>query len=530
MRKVLSGLVILVAFFNVMNGQSDLSQGIKMIDNENFGEATKFFEKIKVAEPKNGLPIYYLGKIQYALEKYDDAASLFNQSATLDKKCGLCAVASSQMVLESGNAMEADKLMVSLAKKYKKSAPILAAIGDSYLYGRKPDYNKAINYLKQSRDVDPKIGSTWAHLGDAYTKISDGGSAMNAYETAVQKDKTNVEAYLSMAQIWRATKNVSKAVENLETAIKLAPDYAKAYKMLYETYMKYNMNDKVVPVLEKYVSLAGSDELAKLRLIRFMFTEAKDYDRVIKYTEDLKRSSKDYTLDRWSGYAYAEKEQYQTAYDLLKGLFANLDKNKGEYFESDTYYMGKSAMGLKNYDEALTYYEKIWSKDPSGREEVLGNIAKKLYEEKDFANAVKFYKLKSQSKPLNETEQYYIGGAYYALKDWENSKLEYKKLTEMNPKYLMAWLILARSVEKTDPDRVTYPAMNDYQNYINAYNQASDSEKATYSIYAVEAYMYLGYGYVQSNNNEAAKAAFQNVVNIDPTHEKANEYLKILSK
>lgn len=530
MKIVFGWIAVLVMVVNVLSAQTDLTPGIKMIGNENFGDATAFFERIMQTEPKNGLPIYYLAKIKYELEDYKSAEDLFDKAVATDKKCVLCLIGQAQMWQENGKTMEADKAMTYIALKNKKSAPVLAAIGDAYLYSRTPNYTKAIEYLGQSRDVDPKIGSTWAHLGDAYTKDNQAGNAMTAYETAVRKDNANVEAYISMAKIWRATKNKDQAIENLETAIKLSPEFAPAYKALYETYLKFGEDKKVLPILEKYVSLAGSDEMAKLRLIRFMHTEAKDYDRVIQNAMELKKTSKDPSIDRWLAYAHAEKENYVVADSFFTILQKNMESMKEEPYDADYFYKGKVAMGLQNYDAALENYHKLWDKDPAGRTEVLGNLAKKLYDAKDFDNAIRFYKEKALYADLDVSEQYLYAGAYYAKKDYTNALIEFRKLVEKSPNYAIGWYNIAMCVEKSDPEHLTYPAIDDYKKFIEVVNGLSDQEKEYYKNYLINAYMYLGYGYVNKEDTKSAKSAFEQVLSLNPSHPKAKEYVDILSK
>lgn len=530
MRIVISWVVVFFTMMNMLVAQVDLTPGIKMISNENYGEATAFFEKAIQAEPRNGLPIYYLGKIKYELEDFNSAAELFDKAVATDKKCVLCSIGQAQMWLENDKVMEADKAMTYIALKNKKSATVLAAIGDAYLYSRKPDYAKAIDYLGRSRDIDPTVGSTWAHLGDAYTKDNQAGNAMNAYETAVRKDNTNVEAYISMAKIWRATKNKDQAIENLETAVKLDPQFAPAYKALYETYLRFGEDKKVLPVLEKYVELAGTDELAKLRLIRFMHTEAKDYDRVIEKALDMKKTSKEYTLDRWLAYAYAENENYELADSFFTLLDSNLVNIVEDPYDADFYYKGKVAMGLNEYDKALGYYHKLWESNPNGRVEVLGNLAKRFYDERDYDNAIRFYQEKALYADLDVSEQYLYAGAYYAKKDYTRALEEFHKLVEISPNYAIGWYNIARCVEKSDPDHVTYPAMDDYIKFIDVVKGLSDQEKEYYKSFVIDAYMYLGYGYVNNDDIKSAKAAFKQVLEINPEHEKAKEYLEILSK
>lgn len=529
MRKVFSWIIALTLVSNALMAQSDLSQGIKLIANENYGDATKFFEKVKSAEPKNGLPLYYLGKIQYALEKYDDASKLFNQAALLDKKCSLCAIGSAQMLLESGKTAEADKAFMVLAKKNKKSASTIAAIGDAFLYSRKPDYTKAITYLKQARDIDPKIGSIWAHLGDAYNKNSEAGNAMSAYETAVQKDKSNVEAFVSMGKIWRAGKNNDLSNENFEKAIALAPDFAPAYKELIENYIKQARYSKVTSLLEKYVPLAGTDIEAKVRLVKFLCFQAKDYDRAISEGEALKKVSNDYTINRWIGWSYIEKEKYEEGYQAMKAFVADVDAQPTtrKAFMLDYDYLAKAAMKTNRVDEALSTYEKVFQQDPSKAEEVYTNLAKTYYEAKDYGKAIEYFNKRDNIKTLNNNELYRLGQAYNQVKNYAQAEKAYRRYIELDQSFPNVYYALATVVAKQDPDQVTFPAIADYQKFIEVTNGVSDKSKLNKLI--EESYMYIGAGLVKKDDNMGAKAAFESALSINPANADAANYIKILS-
>ena len=54
-------------------------------------------------------------------------------------------------------------------------------IGDAYLYNKKPNGNKAVEYLSIARDMNPKVAKYWAHLGDAYKLVGNNGEAMTCF-------------------------------------------------------------------------------------------------------------------------------------------------------------------------------------------------------------------------------------------------------------------------------------------------------------------------------------------------------------
>jgi tetratricopeptide (TPR) repeat protein len=532
MRNFFNVILATVLLVNVTIAQVDLTTGIKHIANENYGDATKFFEKVMTADPKNGAPLYYLGKIKYALEDYTGASDLFNKGALLDKKCFLCQVGQGQILLDNGKSAEADKLLMGVAKSFKKSAPAIAAIGDAYLYSKKSNGTKAIEYLTKSRDLDPKVGSTWAHLGDAYLALptKEHGNAMSSYEVAVQKDKTNVEAFVSMGKIWRDSKNYDDAVKNLEEALKLDPSYAPAYKELISTYMRMDRYTKVTPLLEKYVPLAGNDEQAKVRLVKFLCFEAKDYDRAILLGEEYKETIKDYTLNRWLGWSYVEKEKYEEGYTAMKQFLADVNaepaKRKAVMIDFD--YLARAAAKTNRMDEALAAYDKVFQQDPTKAVDVYSNLAKTYYEGKNYEKAVEYYNKRAALKALNNQDLYRLAQAYMQVKNYVEAEKTLRQYTAQDATFVPAFYTLARSVANQDPDRVTWAAIPDYQKYLEIANAQADKSKFLKNM--VDAYMYVGVGLVQKGDMIGAKAAFDNVLILDPAHEEAKKNSDILSK
>jgi hypothetical protein len=66
-------------------------------------------------------------------------------------------------------------------------------------------------------------------------------------------------------------------------------------------------------LLEKYIQLTGTDIDAKVRLVKFLTFQAKDYERAILEGEKILLTNPDqYTVHRWLAWSYAEKAQIMT--------------------------------------------------------------------------------------------------------------------------------------------------------------------------------------------------------------------------
>jgi tetratricopeptide (TPR) repeat protein len=506
----------------------DLAAGIKYLQNENYTEAMKVFEGL-AKDPKNAVAHYYIGQVKYALEDYKSAEAAYNKGYTISNKCNECAVGIAKMKMDAGADLEATKLVENLAKSNKKSASVLAMLGDAYLFSKKPNAKKAIEYYIKSRDIDPKVGSTWAHMGDAYNLTGDKGNAMTSYEVAVEKDKTNLEAYMSMAKIWANSRQLDLAIEKLEQAIKLVPDYAPAYKDMYELYIRARKFDKVVPLLEKYVSLSGSDIPAKVRLVKFLCFQAKDYDRAILEGEKLvAQKVDDYTINRWLAWSYGEKEKWQECFDASNKLLAEVAKdNNRKSFQSDYEYLAKAALKLNKLDEASKAYDKIIEFDPSKGEQIYGDFAKNYFDTKNYAKALEFYKKKGAVKALGSTDLYYVAMSHYNSGNMPDADAAFTKVVEATPTYVTGWVYKARIADKSDsadPATKTFVAKAAYQKVVEV--ASGDKEKNKRVL--LESYNYLAYAASQQNDTPGAIAYFESVLALDPTNATVADNLAIL--
>lgn len=529
MKKLLF-LSILFACATVPRAQvPSLQEGIKQLQNENYGAALTTFNAIAKNDPKNGTIYYYIGEVSYQTDAPADAEKAYKKGLTINPQCAECKVGLGKLMLDQNKLPEADEYFESASRLDKKNPEIFAMIGEAYLYNKKPNGNKAVTYLLMARDMNPKVARYWAHLGDAYKLTGDNGEAMTNYERAVELDPTTTSAYISMARIWAAAKQNDLAIEKLKEAIKLAPDDAAPYKDLIELYIRTGQYDKVTPLLDKYVSLTGDDIDAKVRFIKFLTFQAKDYDRAIQEGEKLLESNPDqYTIHRWLAWAYGEKGDYQHSYDHSTMLFDELGKKEDRAaFPSDYDYFARAALKIGKIDEAAHVYRKYLELDPSRSQEINGMLAKAYFDIKNYPQAIKYYLIKGAEKPLSVADNYYLGLAYYYNDEDLKADSVFVKVLEVTPDYAPGWMMRARIGNRLDTaEAKLYLPMVPYENYVKY--ASVDKEKNKKNL--IEAYKYLAWYWVQHDDNVKAKAYFEEILLLDPTNQDAIDNLKLLKE
>lgn len=506
-----------------------LDEGLKQLENENYTAALNTFSALASNEPANPIYQYYTGEARYLMEDYTGAEKAYSEGLKINSKCAECAIGLGKIKLDQNKSEEAQSLFEGAIKSNKKSASILALVGVAYLSGKKPSAPKAIEYLIKSRDMDPKVASTWTQLGDAYMLNEDLGNAMSTFEIAVEKDKNNLHAFMSMAKMWASTKQVDLAIQKLEGALALSPDYAPAYKSLYELYIRAGKMDKVTPLLSKYVSLVGDDVDARVRLVKFLCFQAKDYDKAISEGEKLLLTNPEqYTLHRWLAWSYGEKEQYQPSYDHSKKLFeACASDPSRKLFPSDNEFFAKAAFKTGKLDEAAIAYEKIIAETPAKAAEIYGNFAKSYFDAKNYNQAIAYYLKKGTVKNLNSAEIYYLGLSQFYTDNLAAADSSFEKVLAVNPNYPQGWYMRIRIANKLDTSTVNmvFLARPHHEKYI----EYASLDTAKYKKNLIDSYNYMGYYFVQKEDYETAKTYYTKALELDPADNASLKAMEILN-
>ncbi len=545
MKKILFSLV-LSSFFFLGNAQT-IEEGIKQMENENYTAALNTFNSICKADAKNAVVYFHIGEVHYKLEDYAEAEKSYKKGISVNAQCAECNVGIGKLELDNGNATEAEKYFAAAVRINKKSSDVFHHIGDAYLYSKKPNATKAIENLSTARDMNVKDATHWAHLGDAYLLNGNNGEAMTAYETAVEKDPTNAEAYISMARIWARAQQEALAIPKLEEAIKLSPNDARPIKDLYELYIRERRYTKVVPLLEKYVSLIGTDVDAKVRLVKFLTFQAKDYERAIEEGNKLVVQYPDqYTLHRWLAWSYAGKAKqmemdkasdatitdslirlsYQNANAQSELLFDALTKDdKKKAFSEDYEFWALSSLKTGKLDDAAHIYRKYIEFDTSKAPDIYGMLAKTYFDSTNYEQAIAYYNRKLAAKPLTNAEEYFLGLSNYYSKIYVAADSSFARVVRATPTYALGHLMRARVANAVDStDAKVFLAKPHYESFIELAKVDPVKNKKNLLV----AYEYMAYYFIQQGDNAKAKEFYMTMLTLDPENKTALERIEIL--
>lgn len=515
-----------------------IAEGKVQLENENFSAARKIFEDLIAKDAANAEAYYYLAESYYLDEKPTEAQKYYEKGVAANAKSALNIIGIGKLLLDDNKTDEAKKKFDQAIKVSKsKDANIFYQVGYSYLNAKKPNYDAAVENLTKARDLNTKNPDYFLTLGDAYLAKADGGNAMNNYDFAIDKDPKNPRGYMKKAKLAKGAKIIDGpegAIATFEKAITIDPNYAPAYKDLIELYYAKKQYNKVTELLKKYTTLVGTDIEARMRYVRFLTFQAKDYDTAITEADKvLKDDTAQYTMYRWLGWSYYEKgalttdeaaakDLFKKAQDAMKTFFDKVGSNT--VFASDYEYYARAAEKTGDMSTAMAQYRKVLDQD-STQVYIYDLIAKSYFDAKDYTAAAKAYEEKvAKTKPTSQ-DYYYIGRCYYSLKDYKQADNAFVKVVELNPTWPSGLTWRGRCNDLLDPDSKLGLALPFYQQMIPI--AAADPTK--YKKDLIEGYLYLGYYYYSKDDYDSAKYNYGKALELDPSNKTANDALSNLS-
>jgi tetratricopeptide (TPR) repeat protein len=372
----------LVMWTNLLS--QDVTEGIKLIRNEKFNGAKKYFSSLLTSSKKTNAN-FYLGQIYFAEGKFDSSKSFFLKGINNDKEPALDYAGLVKVNLVQNNISEANKNQnEAIEINDDKDARVYLVLAEAYSNPQIEDYEKAILFLNKALKIDPKSTDPYILLGKIYLNKGNGSDAIKNFENALDISKTNPEALTYKAKVYALIDNNNDAISLLNEAIAGDPGYAPAYNELAELYAKLKDYAKATEYYEKYINISGSTP-AKLKRYASMLYINKDYEKAIKILEGLNNSEQDFASAlRILAYSYLRLDDAEKSKSYFQKLF---ELKSADYLPSDYENYADLLSKTGNDSLAVEYLLKIVATD-STRNDILGKISVLSFKNKNWSGVI----------------------------------------------------------------------------------------------------------------------------------------------
>lgn len=461
------------------------------------------------------------------------------------------------------------KKIVPPAKDY---AYTLAKIAESYIKDGEVDTSLALPLIREAIKIDNKNRDVYLIAGDIYITINDGSKAISYYNQAQFADPQSPTANMKIGNIYVKGKALQVAIPYFEEAIKLNANYAPAYRELGQLYSSAGRFDQSKEYFKKYLDLTAGNIPAKTRYVNALFY-SKDYDGVIKNVEEIFAVDKSRTyMNRIAGYssfektppdynmalAYMEelfrtvaserilwKDNYYMARILLKKnqdypkmveelntLKSQLEKEKSKYASTATAAeKAKIKIGLDELtnmvanlekdvakadaeiDRGFGEYAKVLNYKP-GDKNLLNEIAINYYNYKRYEGAARTWAKLIDPTKDNTDDLMRIGRAYYNGEKFKTADSVFNAVTIKSPNYVPAYLWIANTYSKMDPDTKRGLAKPKFEKLIDVAKVDSVKNYAA----MMDAFGYLSYYHMMNDNFIKSKGYYNRMINLNPNN------------
>ncbi len=424
-------------------------------------------------------------------------------------------IANAVKLFKAGKHEGLQKYLKRHIPKYYKSVPLRSILVNSYFQNE--NYKMAISHLAAILEIDPYNYSAKGMLADCYKLNNQVRKAIEIYEEILLEEPNELQAVLSLAELFRLLKN--------------KPNSLKYLKMILD-------NPKSTP---------ENIEMALIYLSRIN-TELADYTEAIKYLDRLQEIyPDDFSIMAQRVNAFSKMKDWGKCLEIYeKILIKNPDDQ--ETYEK----IGQMKFNLQDWDGASELYQTLLETDEIGSKEYIlhQNRMAEIYINKGKNDeAIELLTQLLKEHPTEDMLAFTLAQAYLGDGDYERAVALYTNLMEDLPQeqlfivrkhisnlvgnwaedlfakgsYNLAFdkFFLALKYDEDNPD--IYYKLGACNYYVKSFADAVSHFKRAIALSPEDPRGYLALGYVLDELGELKNAdvAFCDVLNLDPLNIKA---------
>lgn len=439
----------------------------------------------------------------------------------------------SKVIIDNKGDVSATKDAVKqFTKVYKKNAEALAGLGRAFLDAK--NYEQAKLYAAQARKVNSKSALGYLLEGDIAASQDNGGEAASWYEQATMFDAQNPLGYIKYARVYQKV-DPDGAVAMLEKLRTVMPEYPVDAAAGY----MYSNNGKLKTALQYYNKVSNVTAMEDYILYDYASTAyaLEDYQKAFDVAVSGAGKYPEYSsFNRVAMFSSDKLKNYEQAVTYGDKLFNKKDTLK--FIDNDYVFYADALVNLNRTDEAIAAYGKLKELNPE-RKDVNKFVADVYTKTKQYDKAVSSYNQYLEDLGEEANANHYraladiyvdqIDGATEAQKQQslKNADGVYATIESKFP-YALDYATYQRALihHQMNPDVKNGEAKPYYEKYAQLIEAKSEKSAAELKKLAV-AYQYLAVYYIQNDNVTEAKAYANKLLEIKPEDETARQIVEL---
>ncbi|MBP5601149.1 MAG: tetratricopeptide repeat protein [Treponema sp.] len=378
------------------------------LDNKDYDTALKEMKAAVEYDPNNYLYWYNLGKIQYTLGKYSEAASSFTKSCDLksDFAPSRYNLGLTQKKLKNDTAaLAAFRKTIDIDNRHEK-----AYLEEARILSDRGDYSGAIDAYKSVLKINNINVQAAMELGSVYRQAGKYEEAEESYKRALTmlspgETMTNTKYNLSnvMFDAGKVADAEKYAREAYEGKDYLKNDNSKAnivynYALILDNQGK---TDDAIPLYLEVLKLVPDHIKTKINLgVMYLELDPPVVDTAISlFTQVYNKDSKNIEANNNLGKAYLLKEDYANAIKFYQNALTLDSKNNAIRAN-----LAKAYAQAGEYDYAKSTYTDLLKTDKENWDAYI-ELAKVCMQVNDNANAEKYLIFVQEKNPSYKAKE-----------------------------------------------------------------------------------------------------------------------------
>lgn len=463
-----------IAYNNQKINPADVATHLKLAKElrlqGKFQEAIVEYAKAAEADKTNGEALKAMGDLFTVLNQPDKAKKYYNQSVTAmggkvkddvlvqlanaQNKSGQVneAIANLNKALEMNpdNTSALTQLEAIWKNEIKfNPASVLGHANLAGVYQKMKRYQDAVsqyNAAEHFANLDPNTPFDVKKLirlnmGTLFQELKKYDQALNAYDTILQADRSNLLATYYKARLYKEAGNTDEAIRWYHNVLAIEPNHEGAHADILELITKQTDPAKVTLALKTYGDRFPQNALVQSK-VGEEFHRLKDYDNAANYYQRAIQIKPDMAAVHANlGAVYQAQGKANQALAELK-LASELDphnetvvKLAKDSEEAAGFENFKKAVELQqsgSHEESIDYFKKALETTPDNAQ-IIAAYGIALQNTNHLGDAIAQYKKAQSLEPNNASYYYYLGTAYHQNKQMSLALAEYKKAVAKDP-------------------------------------------------------------------------------------------------
>ena len=233
-----------------LSKMKQVKEGDQLTIEGKYDEAIEAY-KTAIADAEDEEEYYQKGYRYMAEGRYEEAISAFRKAIEINHLFAEAYRGLGEVYMKRGNIDEAEKYLIGAGK----------------LFIQKSQFNEARQSILLALKVNPGSANPYNTLGIVYRKSGDFHKSIQSYRLALRIDPFDAAVHYNLARACVAAKRNIEALEALEKALELRPDFEEAIDLKLHLLRLSSETDpeKVEVILNRYLPI--TQETSGLRTI-----------------------------------------------------------------------------------------------------------------------------------------------------------------------------------------------------------------------------------------------------------------------